>query len=362
MDLEILGWDGYFNSKFEEYSKFGFEPARIIVEHKERYKIFTQYGEMPAEVTGKFMHLSETSSEYPKTGDWVAVSVFKDENKAIIHHVVERKTKFSRKQAGELTEEQVIAANIDSIFIVQGLDDNYNPARLQRYATAVSACSIEPIILLNKTDIAENLDSKLSEVTELLKGITVLKISAKTGKGFDDLNSFIKKAKTYAFVGSSGAGKSSIINRISGVDVAATNEVREKDSKGKHTTTARELFILNSGGLLIDTPGMRELQLWSEDGSIGSGFDDIDVFAAQCKFADCNHETEPECAILKAIEDGTLEKKRYDQYLKLKREAFHMLAKVDEKAALEKRKKDKDFGKMYKSVMKCKKGKKKYKL
>jgi len=360
VELKELGWDEWFEDKFAGYRESGLEPARVIAEHRERYIVRAQCGEMEAEVTGKFMYFAGSPSEFPKTGDWAAVSVFKGENKAIIHNVVERKSKFSRKAPGTITEEQVIAANLDTVFIVQGLDNNYNPARMERYASAVRAGNIEPVAVLNKSDICPEYEAKVSETTSLLKNAAVIAASALTGQGFNELESIIKKGKTYAFAGSSGAGKSSIINRLAGREIAGVAEVREKDSKGRHTTTARELFILPSGAILIDTPGMRELGLWEETGRSVPGFEDIDELAASCRFSDCRHEKEPGCMIRKAMEEGVLDPKRLKSYMKLKREAFHLRAKVSEKAAFEKKQREKGFGKMVKAVMKEKNKRKNY--
>jgi len=361
MDLKQIGWDDKRTAEFMAFSEKGFSPARVAAEYRERYTVLSECGEMEAEVTGRFIHLSEDFSEFPKTGDWVAVSVFKDENKAIIHEVLERNTVFSRSAAGEKTQEQVIAANIDCVFIVQGLDNNYNPARLQRYAAAVSAAKgIEPVIVLNKSDIGEKIGEKTAEINRLLPGVRVMAVSAKNGRGFDELEKYIQSRKTYAFTGSSGAGKSSIINRLAGENLAGINEVREKDSKGRHTTTARQLFVLKNGGLVIDTPGMRGLGLWVEKGAAVSGYEEIEKAAEKCRFSDCTHETEPGCAVRDAIEKGLIDKKRFEAYKKLQREAFHIKAKTDEKAAIEKKKKDKEFGRMVKSVMKQKKARKRY--
>jgi ribosome biogenesis GTPase len=264
--LKILGWDDWYTGQFSQYKELNLEPARVLVEHKERYIVASQHGEMPAEVTGKFEYTAVIPSDFPKTGDWVAADIFKNENKAIIHAVLPRKTCFSRKAAGIKSEKQVIAANIDILFIVQGLDNNYNRMRLLRYLAAVKDSGIEPVVVLNKTDLNPEFEIIQKETAEIIKPVHVLCLAAKTGEGMKELAGLMRQGKTHAFAGSSGAGKSTIINAVAGRDIAVTKEVREDDSRGRHTTVTRQLYDLGKHGLLIDTPGMRELSLWNESG------------------------------------------------------------------------------------------------
>ena len=345
-----LGWDEWFEDKFTQYREMGLEPARVIVEHRERCIIAARDGEMAAEVTGKFEYTANSPSDFPKTGDWVAVNVFKEENKAIIHGVLPRKTCFSRKAAGGKTEEQVIAANIDRLFIVQGLDNNYNRMRLLRYIAAVRDSGIEPVVVLNKSDLNPEAGVIREETAGIIKPVPVLCLSAKTGEGMARLQELLQPGKTHAFTGSSGAGKSTIINAVAGRDIAATNEVRRDDSRGRHTTVSRQLFVLGGHGLLIDTPGMRELSIWNESGINDPGFDIVSGYAMACKYKNCTHGHEPGCAVKEASDKGLIPPEIMESYQKLKKEMAYTASKTDKKAALDRKKKEKKLGKLIKEV------------
>ncbi len=356
-NLQTLGWDEWFEKHFASYKEAGFEPARVIAEYKERYIVVTRHGEMDAEVTGKLLHTSEKPSDFPKTGDWVCAQVFIGENKALIHAVLPRKTSFSRKAAGIKSEEQIIAVNIDTLFIVQGLDNNYNRMRLLRYIAALKGSGIEAVVVLNKTDLNNESLKILEETAELISPVPVLRISAKTGEGMDSLAAYMKPGKTYAFAGSSGAGKSSIINSVAGFKIAQTKEVREDDSRGRHTTVTRQLYMIGTHGMLIDTPGMRELSLWTESGVNDPGFDIVSEYAMKCKFADCTHEHEPGCAVKEAAEKGKIPAEIMGSYFKLKKEMAYTASRTDVKAAMDRKKKEKKLGKLIKEVTSHKQGK-----
>ena len=277
---------------------------------------------------------------------------------AIIHDILPRKTKFSRKVAGKKFDEQVMATNIDVIFIVQGLDNNFNPRRLERTLVMVNESGVKPVIILNKSDLCESTQDKVEQTKEILKDIPIIAVSAKENKGINELKSFLKEGETFAFIGSSGVGKSTLINKLVGQDILKTQEVRSGDSKGRHTTARRELIVLADGGCLIDTPGMRELQLWHADEGLSDTFSDIDDLAENCHFSDCSHTKEIKCAVLSAIESGDLVQGRYDSYIKLQKELKFLASKNSKEGYVEHRKKDKRFGKMYKQIMKEKKNKK----
>ncbi len=344
--LITLGWDRWFEDKFAKHEGEGLEPARVIAEHRERYIVATPSGEMPAEITGKIQFSAASPADFPKTGDWVAVQVFESENKAIIHAVVPRRTGFSRKAAGIRTEEQVIAANIDVLFIVQGLDNNYNRMRLLRYVSAVKGSGIVPVVILNKSDINPESGKILRETADLINPVPVLLLSAKTGEGMQTLVVLMKPGKTHAFAGSSGVGKSTLINTIAGREVAATKEVREDDSRGRHITVTRQLYDLGEHGLLIDTPGMRELSLWGE----APEFDLLAEYAQECRFKDCTHEHEPGCAVREAAEKGEIPSEIMESYFKLRKEAAYTASRIDKDAAMERKKKEKRLGRLIREV------------
>ena len=279
----------------------------------------------------------------PKVGDWVVVSLFGDEGKAIIHEVLPRQSKFSRKAVGPKTEEQVIAANLDTIFIVQGLDDNFNLRRLERYLVMVYEGGIQPVIILNKADLCPNVQEKIALTKSIAKEVPIVALSAATREGLPQLQEFLREGLTCALAGSSGVGKSTLINSLIGEEILKTGEVRVKDSRGRHTTTHRELIALSSGTLLIDTPGMRELQLWNSEEGMDETYSEIKQLSEQCHFADCTHTSERGCAVLLAVEENRLPRERYQSYLKLNKELAYLDQKLDKHAYLEQKRKDKEL-------------------
>ncbi len=327
--LKSLGWNSFFEENSKSLKEKGFSFARIITEHKERYIIATEIGELQAEVTGKLLYSSENPADLPKVGDWVAVIVYEDEKKAIIHELLPRKSSFGRKASGKKILEQVLASNVDLLFIVQSIDSNYNLRRLERYIAMAYEGDMEPVIVLNKSDLCTNLNEKLQEVKSIFPHINSLTVSAETGFGINSIKELITEGKTCALVGSSGVGKSSIINCILGYERQKINDVRLADSKGKHTTTTRDLIMIPDSGMIIDTPGMREFQLWNTDEGLEIAFEEIEELSASCKFKDCSHTHESECAVLNALESGELNMERYNSYLKLKKEAEWIKRKTD---------------------------------
>jgi len=324
MNLTDLGWNEFFSREFEKYKSEGFAAARVAREHKERYQLNTESGELTAEITGRLRHLAVSRADFPAVGDWVAITPFDDNKSAVIHAVLPRKSKFLRKAAGIKTDEQIVAANIDTVFLVMGLDGDFNPSRLERYMTSAWDSGATPIVVLNKTDLCNNLEERIEEVRASAFEIPTVAISASHGEGLDRIRELIKPGQTAAFLGSSGVGKSTIINGILGEDRLLTREVREDDSRGRHTTTWRELVLIPGGGIVIDTPGMREFQLWTDDNSLKGLFEDIERLAESCKFNDCSHAEEPGCAIQAAIENGDLSRTRYNNYVKMQKEIRYL--------------------------------------
>ena len=340
-----------------EWTANGFSVARVIAEHKGRYSILCNDKVMLAEVTGKMMFEAVTRKDYPAVGDWVAVQLYDENSPAIIHHIFPRFTILSRKTSGREVEEQIIATNIDIVFIVQGLDKDYNLRRIERFLVVASQSGAVPIILLSKIDLLteEELQQIMEEVAAIANNATVIAYSAKTMVHLDAIKELIKKETTVCFIGTSGAGKSTLINRLIGKEKMQTQEVREEDSKGKHTTSHRELIPLESGGCVIDTPGLREIGLWETGSGVDTSFSDIAELAHQCKFTDCTHVHEPGCAVQSAINDGTLEQGRYTSYLKLQREADYIASKTDITKQQERKAKEKLLGKAIKEVFRTRK-------
>ncbi len=316
MTLEQLGWDDFFVQHIpaEDFDLVG----RVCSEFKKTYKVLSDQGEFEAVIRGKFYH-NTRNKNLPVVGDWILGKKIND-NQIVITHLLPRKNKFSRKIKGHGLEEQVIAANIDCIFIVSGMDDEFNVRRIERYILLSQKSSAQPVLVLNKTDIGDDIRSKRTAIHESFNNIPTLFISALKNRGLSEIKKRLKNGKTGALLGSSGVGKSTIINRLMKKNIQKTADHPGKFSHGTHITTRRELFLLPFGGILIDTPGMRELQLWEGEESIQTAFHDITELAQHCRFKDCSHRKEPGCAVKKAIENGELAPERLDHYIKLKKE------------------------------------------
>ena len=352
MNVIELGWNSRLMDQFEPFQAEGLVPARVTREHKGVYAVYFADGEQLAEVSGKLRHDATTRSDFPAVGDWVAIQARPGQGKATIHGVLPRKGVFVRKEAGEKTEEQVVVANVDTVFLVSGLDGDFNFRRIERYLTVAWNSGATPVVVLNKADLCGDVDAAVLQVEAVAFGVPVLAVSASRNQGVDGLREHFGEYGTAAFLGSSGVGKSTLINAMVGVARQEVRAVRENDSRGRHTTTYRELIPLPGGGVLIDTPGMRELRLWTDENGLGRAFDDIERLATHCRFRDCAHEKEPGCAVAEALAAGALDASRWRSYLKLKRELKHLAARQDHKAQLAEKAKDKEFGRMIKRMKK----------
>jgi ribosome biogenesis GTPase len=337
--LERLGWDARWQASFESWAAAGCVPGRVAAGHTHLYRVFAEAGELVAGVSGRFRHETQARSDYPAVGDWVAVTPRPEERRATIHGVLPRRSRFSRREAGEDGEEQVAAANVDTVFLVMGLDGNYNLRRLERALLLARESGAEPLVLLTKTDLCDALPERLAEAEAAASGAPVHALSPKRGEGLEALAPYLAPGRTVALLGSSGVGKSTLINALLGEERQRTRDVRVQDDRGRHTTTYRELVPLPRGGLVIDTPGMREMQLWADESALTGTFAEIDVLAQRCGFRDCRHESEPRCAVRAALDAGRLPRERLDSYHKLQRELAALEARRDRSAHQEQKRK-----------------------
>lgn len=347
MELADLGFDGWFVKAREESQNPDSGVARITRVDRDRYLIRNEMGEIPAERAGKLLFTTGSNQDLPCVGDWAAVQYCNDGSHAIIHGLFPRKSFLRRKTAGVEVDYQMIASNVDAAFIIQSCDHNYNLRRMERYLVMAHEGHVEPIILLSKSDLVDgdDLQKKFAEICQEHSGIRAAAFSNHSAHGLDTVRQILEKGKTFCLLGSSGVGKTTLLNHLLGRDEFETTPVREKDGRGRHTTAFRQLTILDNGALLIDTPGMREVGLLVDKENIDDSFTDIFELATACRFNDCSHTVEAGCAILKAVESKELDEGRYQGYIKLMKEsAFHQMSYV------ERRRKDRKFGRTIKAV------------
>jgi ribosome biogenesis GTPase / thiamine phosphate phosphatase len=328
-ELVKYGWTDYFAEHFIEAGDY--MPARVVAEHRTGYRVQTGTAELPARTAGRLRYQAPSPAELPAVGDWVVAQAAAKGADVTIHRVLPRKSKFSRKVAGTKTEEQVVAANVDTVWIVSSLDQDFSLRRIERYLTLAWESGANPVIVLTKSDLGEDADRRTCEVESIAIGTHVHTTSSVTGEGLSELHAYLSNNATVALLGSSGVGKSTLINALAGAPLQQTAEVRE-DGKGRHTTTFRQLLRLPNGGLIIDTPGMRELQLWESQTGLADAFVDIDEFAKDCRFSDCRHAAEPDCAVVDAVRRGELAADRLQSYQKLQRELAYLDRKQDARA------------------------------
>lgn len=342
MRLIELGWDDTFAQHFAEWAgKTDVQPGRVAIEFNYIYRVYADGGEFDAELSGRMKHHAQSRRELPAVGDWVVVRKRSEQDRGSIVAVLPRRSRFSRRMAGQVTDEQVVAANVDVVFIVMSLDADYSVRRLERYLLLARESGAAAVVLLTKPDLCTDPAALASHVVAVAGDAPVHVLSPKFNQGVDRVHEYLAPGRTGALLGSSGVGKSTIINRLIGADVRKTRDVRESDSKGRHTTTHRELIVLPGGGLIIDTPGMRELQLWDVSEAVRETFDDIESLAAGCYFGNCRHRNEPRCAVKAAVTDGSVTGDRLQSYLKLQEELAELARQQDERAILEERRRSK---------------------
>jgi ribosome biogenesis GTPase len=332
LNLQELGWDAFFADAFRPYENDNLIPARVAARHHGPCELLTELGRLGGVPAGRL-----EDEELPAVGDWVAARKLDGERKAVIEAVLPRRSAFKRKEAWQRTVAQVVAANVDTVFLVTAFGGDLNARRIERYLTSAWDSGSNPVIVANKADLAEDRLLELADVEAVALGVPVLVVSAATGEGLDELELHLRPGQTVALLGSSGVGKSTLVNRLAGRELLATQEIRP-DGRGRHTTTHRELVPLPSGALLLDTPGMRELQLWADEEVLDSTFAEIAELAAECRFSDCSHEHEPGCAVKAAIADGSLPRERFASYRKLQREIRALEIRKDARLKSESRK------------------------
>jgi ribosome biogenesis GTPase len=347
MTLKDLGFTELLENYLKENNLLEFSPGRVMQEHRERYIVSTGENEYDAEITGNMRFSATSRTDFPAVGDWVAMKIYEPET-AIIHHILPRKTVLERQSISKPGEKQIISANVDVAFIFQSIDINFNINRLERYMTVCNSSGIKPVLVISKVDLADEnrINEALNELKSRLPEIPYILLDNFSQEGPDKIAGFMKSGLTYCVAGSSGTGKSTLINNLLGGNVLKTQTISQSTNKGRHTTEHRELFILDNGAIIIDTPGMRELGITESSEGVSNTFKEIHELAMQCKFPDCTHRNEKGCAVVKALDEGLIDKDSLENYRRLLREQEHF-----SETLAERRKKDKEFGKMAKRIL-----------
>jgi ribosome biogenesis GTPase / thiamine phosphate phosphatase len=341
VDLTTFGWSKFFEVNFKSYADMGYTCGRVTLEHRNLFRVYTQNGEVLAEISGKLRHEATSRRDLPAVGDWVVIR-----DRVMIHAILPRKTSFARKVAGSRTEEQIVGANVDTILLLTSLNHDFSLRRIERYLIIAWESGANPVIVLSKSDLCDRVADSINEIQSVARGVSIHAISSITGSGLQDIAQYFKRGETVALLGSSGVGKSTLINHLAGVERLRVQTVREHDDRGRHTTTHRELVLLPAGGLVLDTPGMRELQLWDGDESLQLVFDDIEAHAERCYFGDCQHQDEPRCVVREALAAGTIDAGRYQSYEKLQKELKYQARRKDKLSEIVEKKKWKKLSRL----------------